>query len=170
MTARLLPVLALAMLTLASCGQGAYPGDIFPEMHHQASFRRLEPQRPAPPEGAVPMDGGHVAYTYDEAGKLTNPVASSPQVMQRAQTLYATNCAMCHGPSGHGDGRVAAYFKAAGRVPPVDYASSRVSSRSDGQLYWLITNGIGGMPAFKDLLSDDDRWTLIYFIRQAQGS
>lgn len=161
---------AACLLALAACSQGAYPGDIFPEMHHQASYRRLEPQRLAPADGAVPVTGGQPSYTFDQAASLSNPVQASAQTMATGQSLYAVNCAMCHGASGHGDGVIAAYFKAAGRVQPVDYNSPRVKARTDGQLFWLITNGIGGMPAFRELLTDQQRWTVIYFIHQAQSS
>ena len=165
--------LAFAVATLAllaSCSQGAYPGDIFPEMHHQASYRRLEPRRLAAPPDAVPINGGHVPYTFDEATQLSNPVPRSSQSVAQARDLYGVNCTMCHGQAGHGDGVIAAYFKSAGRVPPADFTSERVRSRTDGQLYWLVSNGIGGMPAFRELLTDDQRWALIYFIREGQGS
>ena len=165
----LLPASVLVLL-LTSCDQGAYPADIFPEMHHQPSYARLEPQRPAVPEDAVPVSGGGPDYTFDRAASLTNPVPRSAQETAQAQGLYHINCAMCHGDGGHGDGRIAAYFKAAGRTPPPDYASSRVASRTDGQLYWLVSHGIGGMPPFRDLLTDLQRWTLVDFIRQVQGA
>lgn len=157
-------------LLLTGCSQGAYPADIFPEMHHQASYRRLEPSRPAPPSGSVPTSGGQAAYTFDEARRLNNPIPDTPQSRQHAMELYAVNCAMCHGQSGRGDGVVERYFAQSGAVPPVDFTSQRVRRRSDAELWWLITNGIGGMPAFRGLLADEERWTVLYAIHVAQGS
>jgi mono/diheme cytochrome c family protein len=53
--------------------------------------------------------------------------------------------------------------------PPADLTSSRVRSRTDGQLYWLITNGIGNMPNFADLLTDEERWAMVNVVRAGQG-
>jgi mono/diheme cytochrome c family protein len=32
-----------------------------------------------------------------------------------------------------------------------------------------MTNGLGGMPPFGNLLTDQERWTLVYFVREVQG-
>jgi mono/diheme cytochrome c family protein len=42
-----------------------------------------------------------------------------------------------------------------------------VQSFSDGQLKWVIENGISpsGMPASKGILSDDEIWSTVVFIR-----
>jgi len=53
--------------------------------------------------------------------------------------------------------------------PPADFTSARVRSRTDGQLYWLITHGIGNMPNFASILSDDERWAMVNVVRAAQG-
>jgi hypothetical protein len=72
---------------------------------------------------------------------------------------------MCHGESAHGDGPVAQDFVRAGVVPPVDFSSPRVRGRTDGQLFWILANGLGGMPPFGALLAEDDLWRLVRFIR-----
>jgi mono/diheme cytochrome c family protein len=159
--------LALGLLIIA-CTPGQYPVDIFPEMHYQPSQRRLEPDRSAPPPGAVPTTGGRPEYTYAQASNLPNPIVSDPTTLQRASTLYQTNCAMCHGLGGRGDGPVAPYFELGHALPPTDFASARVRNRTDGELYWLVTYGIGNMPPFHDLLGEADTWTVVHFIRQVQ--
>jgi mono/diheme cytochrome c family protein len=58
---------------------------------------------------------------------------------------------------------------AADQTPPADYANPGVASLSDGQLYWVVTYGLGGMPPFGDLLTPDERWTLVQYVRQVQG-
>jgi mono/diheme cytochrome c family protein len=55
-------------------------------------------------------------------------------------------------------------------VPPVDFASQRVRSRTDGQLFWIVANGLGNMPAFRALLTEHELWTVIHFVRQAGGA
>jgi mono/diheme cytochrome c family protein len=162
--ARLAAVLALAGAVTA-CTPGAYSLDLFREMHYQESQRLQEPNRLAPPPGAVPITGRSPSLTYDQARSATNPVPASAQSREQAKKLFEVNCAVCHGPNADGKSLVADRFAAAGVVPPVDFRSQRVRNRTDGELYWLVTNGIGNMPAFGDLLTDDQRWMLVQYIR-----
>jgi mono/diheme cytochrome c family protein len=158
-------LLVLATLLIAACGPTTYPADVFPEMHYQPSSRPLQPPREAPPEDAVPVNGSTPHWSFDEATSLTNPVSSAPLTLDRAQQLARVNCAACHGSDGRGNGPVAQYFSP---VKPVDFASERVRNRTDGQLFWLIGNGIGNMPAFRDLLSERDLWTLVLYVREVK--
>jgi mono/diheme cytochrome c family protein len=152
----------------AACNPGAYPVDLFPEMHYQPSQRRLEPQRLAPPPDAVPVTGARPRLTFEQATGLQNPVPRGPETLERARQVYQVNCAMCHGPKGDGQSVIAGYFKGAGMVPPVDFASDRVRARGDGQLYWIVANGLGNMPPFGRLLTEEELWTVVHFIREAQ--
>ena len=154
----------LVALVATGCGPTTYPVDVFPEMHYQPSARRLEPPREAPPAGAVPITGSTPHISIDYAAPLANPVPNTPETLGRAQDLQRINCAACHGPDGHGQGPVAGYFSP---VPPVDFRSDRVRNRTDGQLFWIIGNGLGNMPAFRNLLSEQDLWTVVLFVRQS---
>ena len=49
------------------------------------------------------------------------------------------------------------------------FLSASVRERSDGQLYWLIVNGIGNMPPFHDLLTEEEVWGLVGYVRSVQG-
>jgi mono/diheme cytochrome c family protein len=160
---------AAAALAVSACNPGAYPVDPMNEMHYSPAQRRLEPGRLAPPSDAVPVTGSSPDYGFDEAGALQNPIVRDPQNLQRAAEIYRVNCAMCHGLDGHGTGPLVDYFKGTGSIPPVDLASERVRSRTDGQLYWLVGHGIGNMPAFRQLLPESDLWLTVHFIRQLQG-
>ena len=164
---RLCALLTSICLVVAACGPTTYPADVFPEMHYQPSVRRLEPQRLSPPADAVPVNGSTPRLSFDDASSLPNPVAGTDEALQRARDLARVNCAACHGVDGHGQGPVAAYFTP---VRPVDFRSDRVRNRSDGQLFWIVANGLGNMPAFRDLLSEQDLWTLVLFIREAGAS
>jgi mono/diheme cytochrome c family protein len=50
-------------------------------------------------------------------------------------------------------------------IPPL--SSSTVQRYGDGQLKWIIENGIrpSGMPASKGILSDQDMWTIVVYLR-----
>ena len=76
---------------------------------------------------------------------------------------------MSHGRDGKGQSVVSQHFQRAGRVPPVDLTGPRAAGRTDGELHWLVTNGLGGMPPFGSLLSDEERWLIVNFIRETQG-
>jgi mono/diheme cytochrome c family protein len=156
---------ALVVLLIA-CGPTTYPADVFPEMHYQPSSRRLEPPREAPSSDAVPVTGSTPHWSFDDAASLTNPVSSNQANLERAKQLARVNCAACHGADGHGGGPVSAYFAP---VKPVDFASERVKARTDGQLFWLIANGIGNMPAFRNLLTEQEMWIMVLYVRQVSG-
>ena len=77
--------------------------------------------------------------------------------------LYHTHCATCHGVGGRGDGPGGAGLP----KPPADLAAAHTAQHTAGDMLWWITHGIptGGMPPFGSVLSEEDRWDLINFIR-----
>lgn len=107
------------------------------------------------------MGGIPVAYRG-----LRNPLPPDPPILSEGRSLYQANCAACHGESGLGDGPAAA-----GLSPPpanLQWTLARPMA-SDGYLMWAISEGGSGlgtpMPAFKDTLSETDRWKIIRFLR-----
>jgi mono/diheme cytochrome c family protein len=157
----------LAFLT--ACTPGQYPIDYFREMHYQQSHRLLQANRLSPPPDAVPVTGSRAPLSYEEARTLQSPVASSPQRQEQGNAVFRVNCAMCHGSDGRGTGMIAERFAANSANPPADLTSERVRGRSDGEIFWIVTNGLGNMPPFGDLLTDDQRWTVVQSIRGMQG-
>jgi len=98
-----------------------------------------------------------------EARRLKNPVTRSAEALSVAQAKYATLCAGCHGD----DGR--ARTKAAGSmaVRPTDLTNYLMESMKDGEIYWVVANGIGQrMPAFEKQLTEVERWQLVHHLRQ----
>ena len=93
-----------------------------------------------------------------------NPVVSSPQSIAEGKEAFGHYCIVCHGPDGQNTGvPFADHMK-----PPVpSLASPHVQSYSDGQLKWIIDNGIAltGMPSSHDILSDDEQWAIVVFLR-----
>jgi mono/diheme cytochrome c family protein len=159
------------------CSRGSYPVDIFEEMHYQQSYRIQEPDRLLPPEGAVAITGRDAPLPADigAAASLANPLAADATTLAQGQRLFAVNCSICHGTDGRGDSVAATKFAEAQVLPPYDFtgnpAEGRITSGlvrtgTDGQLFWIISNGgFANMPAFKNLLTEEERWALVHYLR-----
>ncbi len=93
-----------------------------------------------------------------------NPVKVSAELIEEGQQTFGSYCAVCHGLDGQNTG----VPFAATLSPPVPLLTSQhVQSYTDGQLKWIIANGIypSGMPPSKGVFSDDDMWQMVVYIR-----
>ena len=108
---------------------------------------------------AVLLTGLHV----DPGRTLQNPVERTPESVERGAALFAANCASCHGDTGAGDGPLADTLPA----PPANF-TVHVPFHPDGVLFAWITDGIRGtgMPAWRNQLSEQQRWDLVNFLRR----
>jgi copper transport protein len=97
---------------------------------------------------------------------IPNPVARTPASVARGQELYQQHCVVCHGLSGRGDGPLAATLN----PRPADLRR-HVADHTEGQLWLWVTYGVPGtaMPAFRETLSDEDRWHLINYLESQFG-
>jgi glucose/arabinose dehydrogenase len=97
-----------------------------------------------------------------ETDQLKSPFAFDLVAEEKGRSLYNLYCRSCHGESGLGDG-------AAGKdliAKPSNFHDKRVKTQSDGALFWKMSNGNQSMPSFKDVLSDEQRWQLVSYIRK----
>jgi mono/diheme cytochrome c family protein len=93
-----------------------------------------------------------------------NPMADSSENVQAGKEAFGHYCVACHGLDGQNTGVPFADKMS----PPLPLLTSpEVQSYTDGQLKWVIDNGIwpSGMPASKDTLSDDDQWAIVLYLR-----
>lgn len=100
-----------------------------------------------------------------KARAMTNPVADSAEVQEEARRHFADHCAICHANDGSGDSEIGK-----GLYPkPPDLREARTQKLSDGELFWIIQNGVRftGMPAFggEGDHDADDSWKLVRFVR-----
>jgi mono/diheme cytochrome c family protein len=97
--------------------------------------------------------------------QMKNPVPASAEVLAEARIHFADHCANCHGNDGSGSTLMGQNFHP--RTP--DLTKIETQSFSDGELFYIIHNGIRftGMPAWgKDPPERDlDSWKLVHFIR-----
>ncbi len=95
-----------------------------------------------------------------EAKGIKNPVRATEASVRRGRELYMTYCAKCHGVRGLGDGpSVGSLRVQAGLNLTI------LGSETDGELFWKISNGREEMPPFELILSPEERWHLVNFIR-----
>lgn len=118
-------------------------------------------KRPSKVETALANAAKDVAIPI-QASNLKNPFSASQKAIRRGQQIYQDSCALCHAADGHGS-------TALGRSmypPAMDLTSPHVQHWSDGDLLWIIQNGIRltGMPAWSGSISKEDTWKLALFI------
>src|SRR5262245_54567043 len=97
--------------------------------------------------------------------RVQNPVLYSDPVFAEERGHFADHCASCHGNDGSGQTSIGQALYP--RAPDMRLAGTQ--NLSDGELYWIIENGIrlSGMPAFGTGRGDDlDSWKLVHFIRR----
>jgi S-disulfanyl-L-cysteine oxidoreductase SoxD len=93
-----------------------------------------------------------------------NPLADSAENREAGKEAFGHFCVACHGKDGQNTG-----VPFAGKMsPPLPALTSpEVQEYTDGQLKWVIDNGIrpSGMPASRGTLSDDEIWSIVIFLR-----
>jgi mono/diheme cytochrome c family protein len=93
---------------------------------------------------------------------MKNPITDKAASASRGGKLFVNNCAKCHGLSGNGYGTVAHSFTT---WPRQLWVWNNTGEETDGYLFWFITNGRSDMPPFGLILSENNRWDLINYIK-----
>lgn len=93
----------------------------------------------------------------------TIAVGASSGVPEAGKAIYEQRCAVCHGPQGRGDGPEAPFLS----PRPGSLISAGTSVKSDADLLAVISNGKPrtAMPAWKDLLTDEQRRDVLAYVR-----
>ena len=93
--------------------------------------------------------------------KLVNPIKDIPSAIQFGKSTYVSQCAICHGNSGEGDG-----VAGMGLTPrPADLTSNEFQGQSDGSIFWKITSGRPPMASYSEIFSAKQRWQLVTYLR-----
>ena len=95
------------------------------------------------------------------AAGIGNPVAAHQESIAAGKAIYQHECLACHGNMGKGNGPAAIALER----HPSDLSMPMMWEHSDGALFWKITEGRPPMPSFKKLLTDDERWQIVNYIR-----
>jgi mono/diheme cytochrome c family protein len=128
----------------------------------------VQPMAHAPrvmPPGTLPVNGEPPMSREQSSAKLHNPLKANPAVLAAGESLFESNCAVCHGSNARGNGTVRFLL----RVPPADLTAGVAAQRSDGYIYATIRNGSIVMPSYADAMSSEERWQVVLFLRSLQG-
>jgi mono/diheme cytochrome c family protein len=132
--------LSLALLTLAGC-------------------------RATPPSKAETKVATWTKHHITIHGKHdANPLKPTAENIADGQDSFTSYCMVCHGLDGQNTGVPFADTLS----PPVpSLASPQVQAYTDGQLHWIIKNGIwpSGMPPSDGEFSDREMWEMVLYIR-----
>ncbi len=93
----------------------------------------------------------------DQKTRLS-PFSFNDTTQQEGQRLYRLNCTSCHGDPGKGN------YANLDPIPP-DPTSAKLQQNRDGELYHKVWEGRGLMPSFKNILTPDETWFVISFLR-----
>lgn len=149
MVRKLLPVVCVAMgigIALSACTGGATPTPAM--MMDHADHMMVHPTPPT-----------------EYADKI-NPFAGKVEAAAEGGQLFQANCSSCHGLQGKGDGVAAASLE----PKPANLAAVQ-RDLSDAYLFWRISEGgvlspfNSLMPAWKSLLSEEQIWQIVTFLR-----
>lgn len=117
-----------------------------------------EPETPPEPDWTT---------EFPESLKLT------AELMDRGEERFNIHCAACHGLGGDGDGLVTTRsieLEQGTWVQPTSIHTAAVIEQPVGRIYNTITNGIRKMPAYRELITVEDRWAIVLYIKALQRS
>jgi mono/diheme cytochrome c family protein len=99
-----------------------------------------------------------------KAAAVKNPVSPTPNSINRGRQAFMKSCRHCHGPKGLGDGPLAPK-----NPSPADLTDAEWKyGSSDGEIFAIIANGVGGDSEMKGARSEmtaTDMWSIVNFLR-----
>lgn len=93
---------------------------------------------------------------------LKNPFEGNTTANVEGKYIYEQMCVLCHGLTGKGNGEAALSLD----KKPANFLAISVLNESDGAIFWKITTGKPPMSSYDELLTEDQRWKLVNYIRE----
>lgn len=113
----------------------------------------------AAPDETAGIGNGHWSAPAAEKAR-ENPVDLMRSALVEAGEIYRENCAACHGSGGQGDGPLAGELE----TRPANLFAM-APAHADGDLRWKIAKGRGEMPGWEGVLSDEQIWMLVHYLK-----
>lgn len=171
----------LVTLGLASAGCGLPNTTDIDPMEHQPKFKPyrtssfFDDKRTmrAPPKDTVAQehDFGNPMGDMPDGGvpKVPegNPVPLTSALLDLGQAKYNQVCYVCHGYVANGVSVVARKMSIR---PPPSLITEEYRNKSDAFFFNAITNGYGYMNPYRDMLSSQERWAVVAYLRALQVS
>lgn len=98
------------------------------------------------------------------ADALKNPFKGNAKATAEGKRIYEQMCVLCHGIKGKGNGEAGLTLD----KKPANFLAFKFKKESDGVIFWKITNGKAPMAAYEELLTEDQRWQLVNYIRELE--
>jgi mono/diheme cytochrome c family protein len=97
-----------------------------------------------------------------DAAKMVNPVKATPESIALGKKAYGTDCEMCHGKTGAGDGDLAVDMK----LKLKDYRDPEsLKGMTDGEIFSIIMNGKGQMSGEEGRMKAGQIWNVVNYVR-----
>jgi S-disulfanyl-L-cysteine oxidoreductase SoxD len=125
-------------------------------------LRGVKATQPGNLETRMLWKAKHNVFVGDK--NVKNPLSTTADSLADGKEAFSHYCVACHGLDGQNTGVPFAERMS----PPVpSLSSAEVQSYTDGQLKWVIDNGIwpSGMPGSKGTLSDEEIWSIVIYLR-----
>ena len=108
--------------------------------------------------------GGRAPGGNPTAAAVKNPMNATPDSISKGRSSYDKSCKNCHGQQGLGDGPFAPKDP-----PPANLVDAEWTyGSSDGEIFDVIANGVGGnskMKGFRSSMTASDMWNVVNYIR-----
>ncbi len=177
-----LKIIFIALLALTFFNRCDYnrnkPGHTyFPDMEESRAYETYS-ENPNTPNGAtnqmpvkgivpremVPFDFVKTPEDKHLAGiDYKNPIAQTQQTLAEGKRLYNIYCVNCHGDNGDGKGFL--YTSGKYPFPPASLRTPKVQTVPDGEIFHVISVGIGVMGAHNGQITPDDRWKIVHYVK-----
>jgi mono/diheme cytochrome c family protein len=119
-----------------------------------------------PPSALERTLAGRALNAYADKHKPAgdNPVAATPDNLMEGAKEYEEHCAFCHG------GAKAKVSPMQNKLnPPAPQLIDKIPHDDDAWLFWVTRHGVrmSGMPTWNGVMSDDEIWKIVAFIKHS---
>ena len=146
---------------------GFFTNGLSSQLHIPGTIPRSTPIQTT--KGAVfpfedaPVNTGRVTGTTNFVDN--NPLPITASLLKRGQQRFNINCSPCHGATADGNGITK---KIGAMLVVANLHDKRIVEMTDGELFFVITNGRNNMGAYGANVTVEDRWAIVAYLRALQ--
>jgi len=123
----------------------------------------------AAPKAATPGQANSVGedgFPFKLSADAATRKREVMEILDRGESRFNITCLPCHGKLGDGNGMIALR----GFRHPPTYHQDRLRNAPTSHFYDVMTNGFGAMPSYAAVVTPEDRWKIIAYLRALQAS